>query len=60
MVANYGGPSELVDESTGIRVPFTDQASLIEGFKRSIAAVINTPAILTALGQAAQNELPGN
>lgn len=54
MVANYGGPAELVDERTGIRVPFTDQASLIEGFKRSIAAVIQTPAILGKLGQAAQ------
>jgi hypothetical protein len=30
IVADYGGPAELVDHSTGIRVAFIDEASLIE------------------------------
>ena len=33
MVADYGGPSELVTEKTGIKVPFHDKASLVEGFE---------------------------
>src|SRR5262249_23000329 len=29
IVADYAGPSELVDEKTGIRVPFQDEKSLV-------------------------------
>ena len=30
IVADYAGPSELVDDKTGIRVPFHDDKSLVE------------------------------
>jgi len=33
IVADYGGPAELVDETTGIRVKFGDKASLIAGLR---------------------------
>jgi hypothetical protein len=39
IVADYGGPTELVDRSTGIRVAFIDEASLIEGLTGAILDV---------------------
>ena len=36
IVADYGGPAELVDRSTGIRVAFIDEASLFEGLTGAI------------------------
>ena len=52
IVADYGGPAELVDEETGIRVKFDDKSSLIAGFARTIADIIRTPQILDRLGPA--------
>ena len=31
VVADYGGPSELVENSTGFRVAFSDKQDLIDG-----------------------------
>jgi glycosyltransferase involved in cell wall biosynthesis len=36
VAAAYGGPAELVDHSTGIRVAFIDEASLTEELKNAI------------------------
>ena len=52
IVADYGGPSELVDDDTGIRVRFQDKKSLIEGMKHAIGKVIRSPKILDQLGAA--------
>jgi glycosyltransferase involved in cell wall biosynthesis len=52
IVADYGGPAELVDESTGIRVQFEDKASLIAGFARTFADIIRAPHVLDRLGPA--------
>ena len=57
IVADYGGPSELVDESTGIRVPFTDKASLVAGMKRAIGDVIRSPEILDKFGEAGRRKV---
>src|SRR5262245_30898323 len=40
IVADYAGPSELVDDKTGIRVAFSDRESLIAGVRRTIEQVI--------------------
>jgi glycosyltransferase involved in cell wall biosynthesis len=52
IVADYGGPSELVDDSTGIRVGFHDRQSLIDGIRHAIGNVIRSPKILDELGAA--------
>jgi glycosyltransferase involved in cell wall biosynthesis len=57
MVADYGGPSELVDESTGIRVPFHDKSSLVEGMKSAIGDVIRHPEMLDKLGAAGRRKV---
>lgn len=54
IVADYGGPSELVDEKTGVRVPFQDQQSLVTGLKNAIAGILRDPHILDELGLAAR------
>lgn len=57
IVADYGGPSELVDEETGIRIPFQDKKSLVAGMKRAIAKVVCSPEILDRFGAAARQKV---
>ncbi|QAU38490.1 glycosyltransferase family 1 protein [Bradyrhizobium guangdongense] len=57
IVADYAGPSELVDEDTGIRVPFVDEATLIQGFERAIQRIVNEPQLLDRLGAAAREKV---
>jgi glycosyltransferase involved in cell wall biosynthesis len=57
IVADYGGPSELVDDATGIRVPFQDQQSLKDGMRKAISNVIRTPGILDKLGAAGKKKV---
>jgi len=54
IVADYAGPSELVDDKTGIRVPFQDKKSLVEGMRKAIAGVVRSPEMLDKLGAAAR------
>jgi glycosyltransferase involved in cell wall biosynthesis len=57
VIADYAGPSELVDDDTGIRVPFTDQASLFAGFEAAIDSLVRSPQRLDALGAAAREKV---
>ena len=57
IVADYAGPSELVDEKTGIRVPFHDKDSLVEGMRAAIGNVIRSPELLDELGAAARQKV---
>ncbi len=57
MVADYAGPSELVDRNTGIRVPFTDKQSVVEGMRRAIVEIIRAPDELDRLGAAARERV---
>jgi glycosyltransferase involved in cell wall biosynthesis len=57
IVADYAGPSELVDDRTGIRVPFHDKQSLVSGFREAIRRMIRSPELLDQLGAAAQKKV---
>lgn len=52
IVADYGGPAELIDASRGIRVAFTDEASLLRGLQSAIDTWVDDPAQLPSLGTA--------
>ena len=52
IVADYAGPSELVDDKTGIRIAFTDRQSLIGGMRRTIGELVRAPGVLDTLGAA--------
>ena len=60
IVADYGGPSELVDASTGIKVAFEDRASLINGVRDAIRHVVESPDLLPVLGRAAREKVAAN
>jgi glycosyltransferase involved in cell wall biosynthesis len=49
LVADYGGPAELVNDQTGFRVKFSDKETLVAGFKQVIGNLIRTPEILGRL-----------
>lgn len=57
MVADYGGPSELVDNETGIRIPFRDRASLVQGMTRAIGNAIRSPVLLDNFGAAGRQKV---
>jgi glycosyltransferase involved in cell wall biosynthesis len=57
IVADYAGPSELVDKTTGFLVPFNDKESLVEGMRLAIANVVRSPEILDKLGAAARRKV---
>jgi len=53
IVADYGGPVELMDHHTGIHVPFTGPEDLMTGFRSALEAALDDPARLDRLGDAA-------
>ena len=57
IVADYAGPSELVDENTGIRVAFTDKQSLVSGITQTIGKIVRNPSILDILGAAGRSKV---
>ena len=57
IVADYAGPSELVDDKTGIRVPFHDKKSLVEGMRLAIGNVIRSPKMLDIFGAAGREKV---
>lgn len=54
IVANYAGPSELVDDQTGIRVSFDNETSLVAGFQEAFEMIVRSPERLNQLGAAAR------
>jgi glycosyltransferase involved in cell wall biosynthesis len=57
VVADYAGPSELVDDNTGIRVPFHDKRSLVDGMRGAIGNIVRSPKMLDRLGAAARQRV---
>lgn len=57
IVADYGGPADLVDDSDGVRVAFSDEASLVAGFRTAISDMLNLPDRLDVLGKAARTKV---
>jgi len=57
IVADYGGPSELVDDETGIRVSFHDQQSLVDQMRVALGNVIRSPETLDKLGAAGREKV---
>lgn len=53
IVADYGGPTELVDDESGIRVPFSTTDDLRDGFRSVLERVVRDPSMLDRVGSAA-------
>jgi glycosyltransferase involved in cell wall biosynthesis len=57
IVANYGGPAELVDDNTGIRVGFHDRNSLVKGLAAAMGKLVEHPHQLVGFGHAARQKV---
>jgi glycogen synthase len=53
VVADYAGPAELVDASTGIKVPLGSRSELIAGFRSALQGIVDQPGILRGLSERA-------
>lgn len=52
IVVNYGGPGELVDRQTGIRIPLTDRGGIIRDMRQVLEQIAADPARLRPMAQA--------
>ena len=51
LIVDYGGPGELVDARTGVKVPMQARAPLVNALRREIASFLESPEKLDALRQ---------
>ena len=54
VVADYAGPSELVSDDTGYRVPMGDRNALVARFRARLEALVENPSGIRAMGQRAR------
>ena len=54
VVVDYGGPAELVTDTTGVRVPIGKPDAIIVGFRDAVAHFAKDPAHIDQLGKAAK------
>ena len=57
VVVGYGGPAELVDDASGFRVPIGDRASIVTGVRETLARLVEQPAMLGPMGEAARRRV---
>ena len=57
VVAHYGGPGEIVDDATGIRVPLADRAALAERFRAALTRLADHPETAERLGAQARERV---
>jgi glycosyltransferase involved in cell wall biosynthesis len=54
VVVDYGGPGELVTESTGFRIPLAGRAELVERFRACLGELAAHPERIRAMGERAR------
>lgn len=54
VIVDYAGPGELVDDTTGYKVPIGDRAAVIAGLRAVLEAILADPGALAAKSAAAQ------
>lgn len=52
MIVDYAGPSELVSDDTGIKIPLGTRESIIAGFRARLTEVLGTRSALRAMSVA--------
>lgn len=57
VVADYGGPNELVTEATGYRVPMGTRADLVARFRQVLGELAADPSGLRSMGQRARERV---
>ncbi|WP_347266854.1 glycosyltransferase family 4 protein [Paracoccus sp. (in: a-proteobacteria)] len=54
VIADYAGPGELVDDTTGFRIPMGSRAEIVAALRRQLIAIADDPGALPAMAAAAQ------
>jgi glycosyltransferase involved in cell wall biosynthesis len=57
VVVDYGGPAELVTDTTGVRVPIGAPDAIVDGFNDAITRFTQDPALVDRLGRAAKRRV---
>jgi glycosyltransferase involved in cell wall biosynthesis len=57
VVADYGGPAELVTDSTGFRVPLDDRETLVVGLRKVFEQLVTDPSAVRPLGERARRRV---
>ncbi|MCQ0971747.1 glycosyltransferase family 4 protein [Paracoccus sp. TK19116] len=57
VIVDYAGPGELVDETTGFKVPIGSREAIVAGLRETLTAIAADPARLPAMAQAAQQRV---
>lgn len=52
VIADYAGPGELVDDTTGFCIPMGSRADLIAGLRKQLQTIADDPSVLPAMAQA--------
>jgi glycosyltransferase involved in cell wall biosynthesis len=50
MVIDYGGPSELVTEETGWKIPLGSRSQIVDRFSRTLASISANPGVIDEKG----------
>ncbi|OCJ09274.1 hypothetical protein A6U87_10590 [Rhizobium sp. AC44/96] len=57
VVANYGGPPELIDAGSGIAIDFSDRESLIAGLRETLERIAANPSLIAELSAGASRRV---
>ena len=57
VICDYAGPSELVDASTGYKVPMGSRDAVITNFRATLADILSDPTILEEKSNAARQKV---
>lgn len=57
VVVDYAGPGELVDETTGYKIPIGSRAEIVSRLGERLEQIATAPGGLAALASAAQNRV---
>ena len=57
IVVGYGGPNELVTETTGFRIPIANRETVIAGVRKAIKALLDQPDTLRAMSSNARTRV---
>lgn len=57
VIVDYAGPGELVDSSTGFKIPIGSRSAVIEGFRKTLTNIVESPDCLPGLSENCRNRI---
>jgi glycosyltransferase involved in cell wall biosynthesis len=57
VVVDYGGPGELVTDTTGVRVPLGERAQIVAGFRQALVRFVAAPDLVRSIGSRARRRV---